>query len=334
MGTELTQRNDQSGVLDRLPFNLTQLLGFAMGKPRNPEKALRDAIAQLRATPEFAKKAYYSIPFQNKDGSKTIVEGPSIKAATALTGCWGNNVEGAFVGEETEDYIDVSGYYFDFETGKLTIRPMRVSKTYKTQQGIVQKWRKDILDRQIAAGISKAIRNADLAGLPAGVVAAYYAEAKKIAANGGKVVEAEATDSAAMAAEWKRILDAFDSMGVVEKELEDYTSRHPGLNTPEEINAHFIGLLNAINEGQITIEEAFTVTEQAPIAEPKPGAAPKAAPSARNLPKERVISPSWAVMKSRMNGGLCSDCGKEIDKGVDIYWDGKARKAHHKVCPA
>jgi len=333
---ELVEKRDQSGVLDRLPFNLTQLLAFAMQKPRNPMRAMENAIGQLRAAPQFASKAYYSIPFKNKDGSTTNVEGPSIKAATALTGCWGNNVEGAFIGEETDDYVDVSGYYFDFETGKLTIRPMRVSKKFKTYEGKVIPWRKDMLDRQIAAGVSKAIRNADLNGLPAGYVAEYYAEAKRIAARGGKLAEPAkpAQDAAAITVEMERIVDAFDALGVVKQEITDYVSRHPELNNEEEVNAHLIGVLNAIGDGQATIEDVFTVPEQEPITKPQPGKTSQTAPSAQKGPKERVINPNWKLMTSRIDGGSCEDCGGKIGKGASMYWDGKARRAHHKVCPA
>jgi hypothetical protein len=332
---ELSPReHTQSGVLDRLPFNLTQLLAFAMQKPRNPIAALDNAVAQLRAAPQFASKAYYTIPFKKSDGTTEVVEGPSIKAATALTGCWGNNVEGGFMGEETPDYVDVSGYFFDYETGKLTIRPWRVSKTYRTRDGKTIPWRKDMLDKQIAAGVSKAIRNADLNGLPMGFVAEYYAEAKRIAARGGKAQPAaEPTVNVAdIEKQIGKSIQAFEALGVEASEVQNYIGRHPELTNEEDVSAHLIGLLNALNEGLTTIDEVFTVpTEPIPEpqrTEPPPAAAkqePPPAPPSKELPKDR------RRMQARFASGTCSGCKGPIRKDDWIYKD--TAGWHHETGP-
>lgn len=329
-GTELAHR-EQSGVLDRLPFNLTQLLAFAMKKPRDPLAAIENAIAQLRAAPTFAKKAYYSIPFKNKNGGTDMIEGPSIKAATALTGCWGNNVEGAFIGEETDSYIDVSGYFFDYETGKLTIRPIRVSKTYKAEGGKVIPWRKDMLDKQLAAGVSKAVRNADLNGLPAGMVAEYFAEAKRIVAKGGKVDDAAPTPED-IAGVMEGILAAFERLTVERKEVADYISRHPELENEEMVVTHLQGVLTALEDHATTVDEVFAVGEQPPIAQPQ--AASKATPSARKPPEsgrspaKPPVPQEGREMDSKREGP-CLDCKDKIMVGQKIvYFAAKGRASH------
>lgn len=331
-GQEMQQR-DQSGVLDRLPFNLTQLLAFAMKKPRDPIAAIDSAIAQLRAMPQFAKKAYYSIPFSNKDGSKTIVEGPSIKAATALSGCWGNNVEGAFIGEETDDYIDVSGYFFDFETGKLTIRPLRVSKTYKTEKGEVKPWRKDMLDKQIAAGVSKAVRNADLNGLPAGMIAEYFAEAKRIVAKGGKV-DTEPVTPEDIKGAMEGIFQAFERLTVERREVADYIARMPELDSEEAVVAHLQGVLNSIEDGQTTVDQVFTVGE-APITQPQATTVAKGAPEADRL-AQRAAKPTLPPLPAKLRimasnrQSICETCKKKILVGQNIGYDASIGRAHHR----
>lgn len=332
-GQELATK-DQSGVLDRLPFNLTQLLAFAMKKPRDPIRAIDNAIMQLRAMPQFAKKAYYSIPFKNRDGSESIVEGPSIKAATALTGCWGNNVEGAFIGEETDSYIDVSGYFFDYETGKLTIRPIRVSKTYKTNDGKVISWRKDMLDRQIAAGVSKAVRNADLNGLPAGLVAEYYAEAKRIVSKGGKVDPEPATPEE-IKATMEGIFAAFEKYTVERPEVAAYITRHPELETEEGVVAHLQGLLTAIEDGETTIDKAFSASQEAPIGTPQaatgsrsPAGSGKAGQAASNAPKPPIPAGMREMASKRES--KCETCKKDIAVAVKIVYDPQKGRAHHR----
>lgn len=339
MGTELEVKDQGTNVLDKMPFNLTQLLAYAMQKPRNMEIAMQSAILQLRAAPEFAKRAYYSIPFKKSNGPDEIVEGPSIKAATALTGCWGNNIEGAFFGQETEDHVDVMGYFFDYETGKLTIRPWRVSKTYRERAtGKTVPWRKDMLDKQIAAGVSKAIRNADLNGLPAGLVAEYFAEAKRIAARGGKLEPAKANladDAKAIMEQMGQCIARLDGLGVKAEEVQDYIGRHPELQNEEQVCAHLIGLLNGLDDGQISIEDAFSAPTK-PISEPQRASAPVPAaatpapatppPAGKTLPKDR------RRMQAKMSGTECGACKKKISAGQWIWRNPEANRWEHEVC--
>lgn len=320
----------QSGVLDRLPFNLTQLLAFAMQKPRNPIAALEGAIAQLRAAPQFASKAYYTIPFTRKDGSKEVVEGPSIKAATALTGCWGNNVEGGFLGEETDDYIDVSGYFFDYETGKLTIRPWRVSKTYRTREGKVVKWRYDMLLKQIQAGVSKAIRNAALNGLPPGYIAEYYAEAKRIAARGGKVNPAGVIaedDVSDIDKQIEKCVSQFEQIGVTREDVAKYIGRHSELGNEEEVASHLVGLLNALAENATTVEDIFSVPDE-PIPAPTKESAIPLTPKSQPLSITKVLPEKRTRMQSRFGGVSCKTCHKPMEKGDWIYKNERDSWAH------
>jgi hypothetical protein len=342
-GKELESR-DSVNVLDRLPFNLTQLLAFATQKKRDQSQAMEDAIEQLRAMPQFASKAYYSIPFKkwvNGKQVEEIVEGPSIKAATALTGCWGNNIEGAFMGEETDDYVDVSGYFFDIETGKLTIRPWRVSKTYRGKDGKVQQWRYDMLQKQIMAGVSKAIRNADLNGLPAGYVAEYYAEAKRIAARGGKVQESEKQDPAddvkAISQQIENCISRFEEMGVGREDTIGYINRHRDLENEEMVAAHLIGLLNALEEGQVVLEDVFTAPQASePIAEPQRTTGQNKKPmentAATEEPKKRKLPEDRKRTQSKFSGATCAVCGKAIKKDQWIYKNDRDQWVHEETC--
>ena len=76
---------------------------MATMKPRDEAKVYAGAVKELELAPQFAKTAWYSIPY--KDGEKTVfVEGPSITAAMALARRWG-----AWLARET----GLPVYFFD-----------------------------------------------------------------------------------------------------------------------------------------------------------------------------------------------------------------------------
>lgn len=232
---------------------------IATQRPRNEETVYRGAVAELQLAPDFAKSAYYSIPYKDKQtGSTAMVEGPSIKAAMALARRWGNCTNGARIVDETDERLTVEGVFMDYETNVRTLRTVSVAKMgYSSATKTTYRLREDRLNIAIQAGMSKAVRNAILASLPAGMVEAYMAEAKRLAA-GGKVDKAAKPESAA--ARIKKAIAAFVKLGVPEGGVQSYIN---GLSTEteEETIAHLMGLYNSIKDGQTTIQEVFELKE-------------------------------------------------------------------------
>lgn len=238
--------------------NDTQQL-IATQRPRNEAKIYLGAVAELALAPGFAKTAYYSIPYEDRRNEKTVlIEGPSIKAAMALARRWGNCANGARIVDETDDRITVEGVFMDYETNVRTLRTVSVAKTgYNSKTKSIYKLREDRLNISIQSGMSKAVRNAILASLPASLVESYMAEAKRLAIGGdmtaGKKVEP-------VAVRIKKAISAFSKMGAAEGPVQAYIN---GLSTEseEETLAHLQGLYNAIKDGEKTIQEVFDVKD-------------------------------------------------------------------------
>jgi hypothetical protein len=316
---------------------------MAIQKPRNVAALAVAAIQELRAFPQYAAKMYYSIPYKDRSGGEekvVMVEGPSIKAANALARNWGNNSKGWRITGADEERINLQGVFIDHETGSRTTAEISVSRKARKRDGTYYTLPADRLNIAIQAGGSKAVRNAINNALPIGLVEGYFAEAKSIAARGGRLAipESPATDVAHITAEIEKSLNAFETLGVEREEVRQYIQRHPELKDEEAVSAHLVGLLNALDEGATTIEEAFTVPE-GPIAEPQRASAPAptpaaAAPAPTAQPAGKKLPEGRRRLQSKIDGVPCKACGHKISKGVWIWRNPELGAFVHEACPA
>jgi len=240
---------------------------MATMKPRDEAKVYAGAVKELELAPQFAKTAWYSIPY--KDGEKTVfVEGPSIKAAMALARRWGNCANAARITDNMDDRVIVEGVFMDYETNLRTLRTVSVAKrawNHKMKQ--VLPLREDRLNMAIQSGMSKATRNAILASLPASLVDTYVAAAKRVAIGKGPAGSKEKSLK-------ERIEDAkkkFVTMGATENSIQLYINGQ-AYETDEDLLAGLMGLWTSINDGQASIEDVFGAPEAA--AAPAQGALP------------------------------------------------------------
>lgn len=329
------------------------LQAMAIQRPRDVAKLAKSAIEELRAFPQFAAKMYYSIPYKDRSSGQekeVFVEGPSIKAANALARAWGNNTSGFRVVGTDEERVLIQGIFLDQETGMRRTSEISVSRKARKRDGSYYLLPPDRLNMAIQAGGSKAVRNAILNALPIGLVESYFQDAKRLAARGGKVevVENKETDNANIVAEIKKSLESLEKRGVERAEVEAYLSRNPQFETEEQVSAHLVGLLTAIEDGAITVEAAFSVSDT-PIAEPqrtvlnnqdhrpdgvkslpttpKPDVRPGAQkPAERNLPEDR------RRMQAKLEGSICKVCHKSIKKGDWIYKNAAGLWVHEETC--
>lgn len=317
---------------------------MAIQKPRDMERLTKAAVSELRAFPQYAAKMYYSIPYKDRSGGveKTVmVEGPSIKAANALARNWGNNSKGWRIMGADEERINIQGVFIDHETGSRTTAEISVSRKARKRDGSYYTLAADRLNIAIQAGGSKAVRNAINNALPIGLVEGYFAEAKAIAARGGKLasIESPATDVALIVAEIEKSLNKFEGLGVARDEVNLYIGRHPELDTEEAVSAHLVGLLTALDEGQTTVEAVFTAPEE-PIAEPQRASAPAAsapAPAAKppaQPPAKRTLPPvkDRRRMQAKLEGSTCGHCKNKIKQGVWIWRNPATNSWEHEDC--
>ena len=242
---------------------IATLRAIALEQPRNEELIAKKALSELDIFPEFAEKAFYSIPYKQKqdDGSyKTVyVEGNSIKAAMSLVRKWGNCLSlGRIIGQD-EERILVGGIFYDAETNVFAVRSLPVSRVYiDKRNGTVIPLREDRLKKSIAAEMSKSIRNAILASLPEALTEAYFHKAKAIVSGlkGKNKKEKKKAYKDRCAAMFKK----FEALKIDPKFVAEFMIRDEeflALQTDEERIARMIGIYNAIKDGAAQAEEFF-----------------------------------------------------------------------------
>ena len=237
------------------------MLQIAVQRPRNERKIVDAAIAELDLVPEEAALAFYTIPYEERtpDGKVKIrnVTGPSIKAASALARRWGNCSVGAVLAREDGAADLLEGYFIDLETNYRIARPLLVRKTYRTRRGDVIPVREDRLPQVFGAGVSKVVRNAIIAGLPAYLVSAYDKKARALAAGGP--LDAPATDK-----QREAVIRGFERWEIGKEALIRYLEIPVEQWTGTEIGL-LRGLWNALHDGQLEPSEVFGAAE-APVA--------------------------------------------------------------------
>jgi len=233
---------------------------IAVQRPRSFEKIAKDALAELDTIPEFASKAYYSIPYKNDMGGTTYVEGPSVKAAMSLARRWGNCSNGARILEERPDRIIVEGVFVDYETNVRTLRQYSVPRGYyasKTKTYIP--FKEDRQNMAIQSGMSKAVRNAILASLPVSLVEAYTKRAKGVAV---KLLDGKKSTSPGRPEQRIASLrEMFIKLGVTVAQWDEYLSGSS--LEPGDLISHLLGLHTSISEGDRTVKEVFGETSLA-----------------------------------------------------------------------
>lgn len=232
---------------------------WAMAHRRDILRAKTQSVAELEAFPEAAERAWYSIPYRddNSPTGKTMVEGPSIKAATALMRNWQNCTSGSLIVGETDDRVQVLGFFFDVENNIRKFKPFNVSKlgwSKKMQKSFRLADQKLVM--AIQAGASKAERNAILSGLPQGLIDVYVKTAKEIVADGGKGKSTKQIESAQDRV--AKLYKAFEKWEVTAEMLDHWIdSQADTIKNPKDVVVALTGLGTAIKDGQTTVEEVF-----------------------------------------------------------------------------
>jgi hypothetical protein len=223
---------------------------IASQKPRNEKAILDGALAELELYQEQAKAAFYSIPYKDREKGTVYVQGPSIGAAMALARRWGNCNASCRLISEDENGWTVSGVFIDYESNFRVDRPHRASKWMKLRDSgktILLDDKRQLMAFQ--ASVSKAVRNAVIDGLPAGLVSSYFERARAIV--GGKL------DAKAEPKRLEQLLHFFGQRYKITKAMLEAKVGRPmdewlGIDV-----ANLRGLGNALFDGQETVETLF-----------------------------------------------------------------------------
>jgi hypothetical protein len=257
------------GVLQQLTKGeIDQQIATAHSYPRVISR-FRDRLHELVTLDQrTADECIYALP----RGGKTI-EGPSIRFAEMAATAWGNLRIACTIMDVGTNAVIVRGVAHDLESNVAVAVEVRRVVQKKRSKAVA-----DDDDKQLAVAAATAIarRNAILAVIPKSLCAAAY-EAAGVAASGKGTME-------------HRRLGA----------LQEYQRRHSvqagtvlaalGRESVEDLTEtdlrHLRGLLNAIKQGEITVEDAMR-----PKAEREAAERPRAAGTPSDIAGPRAATP-------------------------------------------
>lgn len=233
-----------------------QAIDLAQTYPRDLAKARESALNELAAFPAMAEKSFYSIPYkerkQDANGrwveETTYVEGPSINAANHLMQKYGRARLSVRIDHVDEESCTVTGVFDDFESITRIEKQMRVSRWFKPRNGQPYLLNEERWNNRILIAISKAQRNAAIAGLPTALVEEYLATAKKLAKDSKKGSR-------------KSYVQMFAEHGIDKDSLLAVLGIDSVKKVTDKHRDHMNGMLAALNDGGTTASEILASIE-------------------------------------------------------------------------
>lgn len=273
---------------------------MAMQRPRNEDQA-RSRILTACRRPDFAERVQYKKPIGKTKNAATgrweegYITGPSIRFAELAVREWGNVLVESQVVYEDDNIRRIKVTVLDLETNatfgsEAQIRKTVERKNSKGREVVAQRTNSygepvfvvvatdEELSTKESAARSKVIRNEGLRLIPSDIVDEAIAVAKQTKS------DHDAKDPKAAK---KRVLDAFDSIGIQPKEIEKYLGH--GLDTISQKELEDLrGVFSAIKGGEATWAD-YTSQPSDEDGEPEPtlgskGKKPDAAETPASVP--------------------------------------------------
>lgn len=222
--------------------------------PRSIARFTQQVEEMATATEEIAEECMYALP---RDG-KTI-EGPSARLGEIVLHAWGNCKAGARVEREDSQFVYATGFFFDTQAN--------VQITREVRRRIVDKYNRrygpDMIMVTGNAACAIAQRNAVFAGIPKAFWMATYVKVRKVIAGDIQTLASRRAETFAWmqkrGVDEARVLAALGKVGVEDVGLEDFVTLK--------------GMVNAVKDGEATVDEMFPDPKAAERAEKKKGVA-------------------------------------------------------------
>lgn len=283
---------------------LDQSIATAHQWPRSITKFRREALEMATIDQTIAGECIYALPRREWDADKKeyvkkIISGPSVRLAEIIVHSWGNVRAGTRVVDEGTQFVTAQGVFHDLE--KNVGITCEVKRRITNKDG--KRFSADMIAVTANAGCSIALRNAIFKGIPKALWLGVEQEVRKVIAGDAKTLEARRG----------QVMGLLNKMGVTNDQifavLDVAGIADVGLDEIVELN----GIGNAIREGEISIEEAFS-TKELTVASRTEGA--KEALRARQRPVDPVVAgqaPAQAATTSFNNPLITPAESKAID---------------------
>ena len=215
--------------------------------PRNEIAAYAKAMEACQR-PSMAAKAFYSFP---RGGQ--IVAGPTIRFAEELARCWGNIDYGIKELSQDEGKSEMQAYAWDLETNAQSVQ--NFTNPHQREQNkkmVTLTSQRDIYENN-ANMATRRLRSRILAILPAWFVEDAIEECRKTLA---------CQNSTPLIDRVKNMVVQFAKLGVSQEQIEKRLKKKVDNMNSEDL-VDFVGIFNAIKQGESKIADLFEV---APVA--------------------------------------------------------------------
>lgn len=230
--------NDQQTAMDVSRVEIDTQIATAKKYPRSIKAFKQQALEMATLDEDTAASMFYTLP---RAGKK--IQGPSIRMAEVVGTSYGNLRYGARIVSTDASFITAQGACHDLE--KNIAITYEVRRRITNRQG--QRFNDDMIQTTGNAAMSIALREAIFRVVPRSLFNSIY-EASKLASIGKAKTMAEQRHGA---------FDWFKKAGATEAQLLAFLERQgiDDVTTDDIITLR--GLVTAIKEGEITIENAL-----------------------------------------------------------------------------
>jgi hypothetical protein len=260
--------------------------------PRSVTQFVQSATEMATLTPEIAASCVYAIP---RDG-KTI-EGPSARLAEIVASAWGNLRIQAGATSDDGRFITARGEAWDVQNNVAV--GFEVKRRVTNRKG--ETFGDDMIVVTGNAAASIALRNAVFKCVPSPFWRPIYLRCRQVIAGDARTFSSRRDD----------MLKAFAVVGVTELRLCAAIGLKGKADITLEHMATLAGILNALKEGETSVEEAFPETG------PAVQAAPRKSQQAGFTPASTLASDvAAAILNTPIPGPKLEDVIRERAAGV------------------
>jgi hypothetical protein len=233
----MTESLPTSAVTGITSAEIETQIATARAYPRDIEAACKRTCDLACLDEDTAQACWYRL----ERGEKPI-EGPSVRLAEIAVSQWGNLRTGARITAETDQHVIAQGVFHDLETN--------VAITVEVKRSIVGRYGRyspDMIVVTSNAACAIAFRNVVFKGIPAAFINKAYEAARKYAIG----------DANQLPDRVKKMVKAYDSIGVTDDELLSYIERKSESDITLDDVARMLGIFNSIKEGQTSTDVVF-----------------------------------------------------------------------------
>jgi len=221
--------------------------------PRQVKKFAEAAQAMATIDQETAAACSYTLT-----RGKRRIAGPSVRLAEICASAWGNLDFGARIGREADTFVIAQGFAYDLQTN--TRCTFEIRRRITTKEG--HRFNDDLITQTVNAAQAIALRNAIFRVIPRALVAPILAAARRVAAGDEKTLGDRRT---AMVAHFAKLGVSLERVAAA-----------VGKPSTEEITGEDLvtlrGLVNSVNDGLMTLDDAFPDPNAKPAAATAPPA--------------------------------------------------------------